>query len=164
MLHTLHDVESKARSGGFTPRLVGFASPVDRSFFSDLLQVRGLGAKKAIRSLVIPISRFATAIEQGDTGLLSSLPGIGGRMAEKIVAELKGKVGHYAVLPEGEALAKRPEPERPDYQQEAISALLQLGYRGAEAAGMIDEAVKHNPDITEPDRLVRAVFKRGDGD
>ena len=87
---TIYYIEAGDKKSSHFPRLVGFTDPVDREFFSLLCQVPGMGIKKALKSLVMPIRDIATAIETKDATSLNRLPGVGGRMAEKIIAELNG--------------------------------------------------------------------------
>ena len=93
-LHTIHYIEGGMAIGNVTPRLIGFLDPNDREFFDLLRTVKGFGMRKALGALVIPIKRIATAIEKEDPRSLAKLPGIGARMAEKIIAELDATMEH----------------------------------------------------------------------
>ena len=79
-----------------TPRLLGFLHDEDRAFFRQFLTVKGVGVRKALRALAAPVAKIASDIESGDATALAQLPGIGKRMAQQIVAELRGKVGVHA--------------------------------------------------------------------
>ncbi len=103
--HTLHYIESAGGVGNLRPRLLGFTEEMDREFFELLTTVGNLGSKTALRALTIPIAEIAAAIENADARTLSKLPRIGKRMADKIIAELKGKVWKFALMPSGEPLA-----------------------------------------------------------
>ena len=100
--HIWHYIEGNIAMGNLIPRLVGFLNATDLEFFSMLITVQGLGVKKALRSLVIPVKNMAKAIELNDTATLKKLPEIGEKTAQKIVVELKGKAAKFALLREEE--------------------------------------------------------------
>jgi len=160
-LHTLHYIESAGGVGNLRPRLLGFTEEMDREFFELLTTVGNLGSKTALRALTIPIAEIAAAIENADAGTLAKLPRIGKRMADKIIAELKGKVWKFALLPSGEPLAAAParKAEEEPFQLEAKEILLQVGYRASEAAAAIEKVLKANPDVTTSQHLVQEVFR-----
>src|SRR5262245_17157043 len=93
--HTLYYLESQNQGASYTPRLIGFASPDDRAFFELFTTVKGIGNRKALRALQLPFGAVAAAIADKDIDLLKSLPEIGKRTAETIVAELSGKVDRF---------------------------------------------------------------------
>ena len=82
----LHYLESQANGAVFRPRLIGFTSEVDRSFFELLTSVKGIGYRKALRSLAMPIASVARAVAEKDVDTLRALPEIGKKPAETIVA------------------------------------------------------------------------------
>ena len=140
------------------PYLVGFASSAEREFFTQLIEVEGIGPSKAVIALVVPPSEVATAIETGDASKLTSLPGIGSRAAQKMIATLKGKI---KISPSASVIANRVEPVT-EAQQEAIQGLISLGYRSREAQRAIGEAILSlaNSSASAED-LLREVFKLG---
>jgi Holliday junction DNA helicase RuvA len=91
-LHTIEYMEGNPMQGRMTPRLVGFLSEIEREFFDLFCSVDGVGVKKCLRAMVRPVKEVATAIEEQDAKTLSSLPGIGPAMAERIIAKLRRKV------------------------------------------------------------------------
>jgi Holliday junction DNA helicase RuvA len=160
-LHTLHYIEGSAGMGNLRPRLIGFTEELDREFFELLTTVSNLGAKTALRALTIPIAEMAAAIEGGDARTLAKLPRIGPRMADKIIAELKGKVWKFTLLPAGEPLAepaKRKAEEEP-FRIEAREILLQVGFRASEAAAAIEKVLAARPQIKTSQELVQEVFR-----
>ena len=96
-LHTLHYLESQGQGASFWPRLIGFREPSDRDFFDLFTSVKGIGMRRALRSIAIPPSRIAEAIVVRDTALLMSLPEIGKKTAETMVLELRDKVTSFAM-------------------------------------------------------------------
>ena len=160
-LHTLHYIESAGGAGNLRPRLLGFTEEADREFFELLTTVSSLGSKTALRALTIPVAEIARAIESADARTLAKLPRIGKRMADKIIAELKGKVWKFALLPPGEPLAaaSKPRPEDQPFLLEAREILVQVGYRATEAAEAIAKVLKAKPHITTSQQLVQEILR-----
>jgi len=159
-IYTIYYIEGAA-VGNQYPRLVGFADPVQREFFQLLTGVSGLGVKKALRSLVLPINVIARAIESENSKKLSELPGIGQRMAEKIIAELKGKVAKFALMRDGEPLSVAPK--QPDFASEVLQILLHLQYRQAEAQAMIERAFAAGKSFKSSEELLEQIFRQSQG-
>lgn len=157
---TIYYIEAGDRKSSHYPRLVGFTSPIDREFFSMMTQVPGLGVKKALKSLILPIREIASAIEMKDAGSLNRLPGVGARLAEKIVAELHGKVAKFALSKENEPLSldKKKLPADP-FVDEAMEVLSQLQYSRNEAQKMITSALESKVKISKVEDLISIVFK-----
>ncbi len=155
---TIYYIEAGDRKSSYYPHLVGFTDPVDREFFSLFIQVPGLGVRKALKSLILPVSEIATAIEMKDSGKLKLLPGVGGRLADKIVAELVGKCAKFGLARGSEPLAAK-ETERPLFVDEAMDILTQLQYNRSEAKQMIDAALKTNPKVKQAEELISLIFR-----
>jgi Holliday junction DNA helicase RuvA len=156
---TIYDIESAGGFGKMTPRLIGFLNDSEKRFFERIIKVKDYGAKRAVKSLVEPLDQIANAIETGDIKFLSSLPEIGNRSAEKMVAELKGKMTGF--LPEGSVVdSSMDESQMPDFKRNTVAALIQLGYKRTEAFRMINKALARNPDISLTDELIKEVFRQ----
>jgi Holliday junction DNA helicase RuvA len=141
------------------PVLVGFRKEFERTFFEKLLQVEGVGVNTAARALVFSVSTIARAIEDGDTGLLVQMPGIGKRTADKMVATLRGKVAEWALLRD-EGYATVPTAAvHTDVQEEVVNVLVNLGHRRAEARQKVEVAAKANSTARDPQELLREVFR-----
>jgi len=95
-LRTMEYYEGTLGGGNLIPRMVGFLTSAERDFFTRFISVKGMGIKKGLRALNIPIANIAAAIENGDEKTLLSLPAVGKRMAQQIIAELKGKLQAFA--------------------------------------------------------------------
>ncbi|SYZ72959.1 putative Holliday junction ATP-dependent DNA helicase RuvA [Candidatus Zixiibacteriota bacterium] len=158
-LHTFDYIEAGDMKSYHYPRLVGFTDPIDKEFFQSFTTVSGLGIKKALKSLTLPIRQIATAIETKDGATLARLPGIGRRMAEKVIAELCGKMARFA-LSKGEEPLVVPTKERADFAEEAIAVLLQLQYKRVEAEKMVENALRDNPRINSAEDLITAIFNQ----
>ncbi len=157
-LYTLYYIEGGFGMGNQFPRLIGFLNELDREFFEKFITVKGLGEKKALKSLTMPVKNIAAAIELGNTKEISSLPGIGPRMAEKIMAELKGKLSVYALMKEGEPLTVKHE-KLLDFKDETLEILTeQLGYKKKEAQEMIYTALFKNKNIKSAEELVKEIY------
>jgi Holliday junction DNA helicase RuvA len=155
---TIYYIEAGDKKSNEYPRLVGFTDPVDREFFSLLIQVPGMGVRKTLKSLVLPIREIAGAIETKNGSVLSRMPGVGARLAEKIIAELHGKTAKFALSRVEEPLAVREKPTVP-FADEALDVLLQLQYKRPEAEQMIQAALKSNPGISRVEDLITLIFK-----
>ncbi len=142
------------------PMLVGFRHPSEKDFFEQLIQVEGIGPARAAAALVFPVSTIASAIETEDLGSLQRLPGIGSRVAQKIVATLRGKVAATALLQDAGISEQGRTPPPADARAEAVEALVTLGYRPTEARDKVEEAIRRAPDIVDDlQGLMREVFR-----
>jgi holliday junction DNA helicase RuvA len=94
-LHTLFYLEQQSQGTTITPRLAGFLTERDRRFFQLFITVKGVGHRKALRAMAMPVDRLAAAIADRDAATLQSLPEIGKRSAETIVVTLKEKVDPF---------------------------------------------------------------------
>jgi Holliday junction DNA helicase RuvA len=112
--------------------LYGFLNKEERALFSLFLSVSGVGPKTAMAIISgFPLDRLVSAVAQGDVALLSSISGIGRKTAERIVLELKEKIGKaYAIKPSEMAAGMKGDQT---LISDAISALIALGYSPREA-------------------------------
>jgi Holliday junction DNA helicase RuvA len=155
---TVYFIEAGDKKANEYPRLVGFLDPLDREFFSLLTHVSGMGVRKALKSLILPIREIASAIEMKDTTSLSRLPGVGRRLSEKIIAELHGKTVKFALSRTEQPLA-RSEPLATPFVDEAMEILMQLQYSRTEAQTMIQSALKAKPKIGKVEDLITIMFR-----
>jgi len=107
----------------------------------------------------MPINEIAAAIETKDTAKLGQLPGVGPRLAGKIVAELHGKTTKFALIRKSEPLAQTKPVQSLPFHDEVLVVLEQLQYRANEARQMIDTAVKENDKIKTAEELLDAIFR-----
>ncbi len=141
------------------PILIGFTNEIEREFFERFITVSGIGPKAATRAINQPIPLIARAIDDGNMDLLRSLPGIGPQRAKEIVAKLQGKVGKYALIPDGEQPAS-VSAGAPDAAAEALEVLLQLQYKRPEAQGMIKSALGRNSRLSSVEEILNEVYKQ----
>jgi holliday junction DNA helicase RuvA len=117
--------------------LYGFATEEERELFLLLLSVQSVGPKVALAVLGGgPPRELAAALAAGDSARLQAVPGIGRRTAERIVAELREKVG----VPEAAEPAAITVSRADDPRRVAREGLLELGFAPAEAQALLDEA------------------------
>jgi Holliday junction DNA helicase RuvA len=144
-------------------RLFGFASEVERSWFRMLQSVQGVGAKVALGLLgTLSPRELANAIALSDWALVEEAPGIGKKLAQRIVAELKDKAPVLAVGVLNGAGAQRgslASPPEGNATAEALSALTNLGYNPAQASGAIAVASKELGAEADTAKLIRRGLK-----
>jgi holliday junction DNA helicase RuvA len=162
--HIMHYIEGSVGMGNLMPRLVGFLNESDLEFFSLMISVQGLGVKKALKSLTIPVKDVAKAIELGDFYTLKKLPEIGLKTAQKMIVELKGKAAKFALLREEDIpeTIKQIHIER-EFQHEAVEILRQLQYSESEAEEVVAKISQANPEIKTSQELIQEIFKKQSG-
>lgn len=117
--------------------LYGFLRESDRLLFRDLLKVTGVGARMALAILSgMDARRFAQCVEQEDHTALMRLPGIGRKTAERLVIEMRDRVGAHATGLPATSAPSRATATDPAPLNDAIEALIALGYRPLDANRM----------------------------
>lgn len=158
-LCTMEYFEGTPGGGNMIPRLIGFLSDVEKDFFTKYTSVKGIGIKKGLKSLSIPIATIAAAIEDGDEKLLMSLPAIGKRMAQQIIAELSGKLGDFAAA----GIIRGESAEFKNFQTEALEILIAWGEKRNEVIELIEMTCKKHPNIKTAEELVPQVYRLKQG-
>lgn len=150
-LHTLVIYREDAQT------MYGFATPADRDFFRLMIEnVTGVGPKMALSIMSkLSLASLEGAIRAGDIGTLAKCPGIGKKTAERLVVELKAKVGGSAATTAAEA-APAGEPAPASAHHDAVSALVALGYKAPEA----DEAVRRAALALGPKATTETLIKK----
>ena len=126
-------------------KLFGFTSDIEREWFRLLQTVQGVGAKVAMSVLgTLKPSELASAVAMRDKAMVARTPGVGPKVAERIVTELKDKAPAYAnVDPAVVHLAGALDEKRaPRPIADAVSALINLGYGHPQAAAAIAAAAR----------------------
>ena len=138
-------------------RLMGFATASERDWFRLLTHVQGVGAKVALAILsILSPEEVQTAVARGDSAMIARANGVGPKLAQRIVNELKDKAGGIALgtggvpggVPAGGAA------------QDAISAMLNLGFRPAEASAAVNAAADELGAGASLDALVRLALRK----
>ncbi|MBF0228276.1 MAG: Holliday junction DNA helicase RuvA [Desulfamplus sp.] len=165
------------------PILIGFNSEEEKDFFQAFISVDAIGPLKAVKAMEKPISEIAKAIEDQDIDFLSNLKGIGKRTAQKIVADLHGKLSRFiyesnnssklhsdnSTIPvnlnyadnqfESLTLSGENSLSMQQISQQVVDVLIeQLGYTSAIAKKMVTMAIQKKPSISTPEELFEAVL------
>jgi len=139
-------------------RLFGFHGDVEREWFRLLQTVQGVGAKVALNVLgTLKPSDLASAIATRDKAMVARTPGVGPKVAERIVTELKDKAPAYAHIDPAlvQLSGALDEKRAPRPVADAISALVNLGYGQPQAAAAIAAAARNAGDGAEVKTLIR---------
>ncbi|MDG2939301.1 Holliday junction branch migration protein RuvA [Bisgaard Taxon 10/6] len=142
--------------------LFGFSTKTDRTLFRELIKTNGVGPKLALAILsAMSVHEFAYAIEREELSKLVKIPGVGKKTAERLLVELKGKfkgIQQSDFFVESKHLTAPnimpAETETPD--DEAVAALVALGYKLAEAVKMVKKVA--NGNLTS-EQLIREALK-----
>lgn len=150
-------IETHVREDAIT--LYGFRSPAERAAFRRLQSIQGVGARVSLAILsTLSAPDLARAIALSDSAMVARTPGVGPRLATRIVTELKDKLADFTTEPVTPAADAAPGPATPE--AEATSALANLGYRLPEAQRAVAEAAHAlGPQATLP-ALIREALKR----
>jgi len=143
-------------------RLFGFLTDVEREWFRLLQTVQGVGAKVALSVLgTLKPAELASAIAMRDRAMVARTPGVGPKVAERIVTELKDKAPAFTELdPAVIRLSGAIEDKRaPQPVADAVSALVNLGYGRPQAAAAIAAASRDAGEKADAARLIRLGLK-----
>lgn len=153
-------IETIVREDAFN--LYGFADAAERDWFRLLMTVQGVGAKVALSLLsALSAADLAAAIANEDKAMLTRAEGVGPKLATRLALELKDKVGTMAL---GRSLPTTPIPAGVPVggdaaAADAVSALVNLGYRRVEAAGAVERAMKKLGKGARVEALIPAGLK-----
>ena len=140
--------------------LYGFMSSAERDLFRLLVNnVSGIGPKLALAVLSgMSVSNFKSAVVNADTASLSKISGLGKKTAERIVLELKDKLGVVAAW-EAASAGNAPTPEQTQ-ANEAVLALIALGYKQVDAHKAVRDLQEREPGIKTAEELVKGTLKK----
>jgi Holliday junction DNA helicase RuvA len=138
--------------------LYGFANPAERSLFRHLIRVTGIGPRLALLILSgMSVELFSRCVRDGDATSLTRLPGVGKKTAERLIIEMRDRIGELGLhsatvrLPAGQMA---PPDARP--VDDAISALVALGYKLPEASRMVQSL---DTDGLASDAIIRLALQ-----
>ena len=129
-----------------TLALFGFENKNELAFFELLITVNGIGPKMALGILDQPIDAIQNAIFTGNIAKLTQTPGVGKKLAERLVLELKGKVDPSNLAP----LSQNKASSAFGLDEDAVAALESLGYKRNHIQKIISDL---NPDLTTEERI-----------
>jgi Holliday junction DNA helicase RuvA len=137
-------------------QLFGFLTGQEKEAFVLLIGISGIGPKLALSVLsALSVPDFVSAVQAGDVDKLATVPGIGKKSAGRIALELKDKVQRLSVTP-------GPPPHTPSgpvgrLQEDALSALVNLGYKAAEVKEVLRRATQTRPDPPLKELILEAL-------
>ncbi len=157
-LRTVEYLEGNPQQGRLVPRIIGFMNEAELEFFDLICSVDGLGVKKALRAMVRPVREIAVSIEEKDVKQLSTLPGIGPAMAERIVAKLRRKMTKFALM----IAANIPEAADvgPDLLSEAFEALISVGHNPQDARERIETVMTAGKKFKSVEDILAEIYQR----
>ncbi|MCC3862181.1 Holliday junction branch migration protein RuvA [Pseudemcibacter aquimaris] len=135
-------IETHIREDHF--HLFGFATELERDWFTLLQSVQGVGAKVALAILsAVNPDELSNSIAAQDKTVVGQASGVGPKLATRIVNELKDKVAKFALAP---VKAESGKPAKSSSLGDAVSALTNLGYKQAEAFTVVNKALNEGAD------------------
>lgn len=138
-------------------QLYGFTKLSERSLFRNLIKVNGVGPKMALAILSgMSANDFAVCVNNNDTATLVKLPGVGKKTAERLLIEMRDKIGDIDTSG-GDTGGNNSLSAQSDLAQEAESALIALGYKPADAAKIINRVADES--VTDAGELIRLALK-----
>ena len=137
--------------------LYGFGTEDERYVFRALIRVNGVGAKMALGILSgISTLEFRHCIEAGDTTRLTRVPGVGTKTAQRLIVEMRDRLGDWQAGNQADKDRPAPRARAAEPVNEAINAMISLGYRPQEASRLVHGAA--TDDMNSED-LIRAALK-----
>lgn len=153
-------IETQVREDAI--RLYGFPSELERDWFRLLLSVQGVGSKVALAvQSVLPPGDLASAIALQDKAMVARAPGVGPKVAQRIVSELRDKAPAYSGAAAGEMGLQSAigAGNAPSAVTDAVSALTNLGYSSLQASGAVARAVEKAGEGADSAQLIRLGLK-----
>ena len=145
--------------------LYGFETPEEKKVFDIFLGISGIGPRTALDILsTLTISDFVMAVRTNNLTMLTRIPGIGKKKAERVVMELKDRIKDFPVVVEEHRHASAPhapEPGEPDLFEDALLAMQALGYKPAEASRSVTAALRAAGDeVITVEQLVKLALQK----
>ena len=138
-------------------QLFGFKTKRERDLYLKLISVQGIGAKSGVTMLSgMSADEIVAAIRSNDLGRLTAIPGVGRKTAERLVIELRDKVGDLAAAAGAAASISADELPADVVFEDALSALVNLGYQRAAAERALKKVVQEGTDMS-----VQKLLRRG---
>ena len=155
-LHTVFYMDGNPQ-GKMTPRMVGFLNKTELEFFELFCSVDGVGVKKALRAMVRPVREIAQVIEDQDIKGLTTLPGVGPAMSERIIARLRRKMAKFALMVTRDT-AESAKIE-PDVVDQTYDILRNLGHTESDARQLVERAIATGEKFKDVESLINAVYQ-----
>ena len=137
--------------------LYGFSSKDELELFELLISVNGVGAKGALAILsAMNPSKLSLVIASGDVSNIKKAPGVGAKIAQRIVLELKDKIKNESFIDSASEAFSEIVPVASGERDEAVNALVALGYSGAEAKKAVS---KVNSSVSDVESIIKLALK-----
>jgi Holliday junction DNA helicase RuvA len=144
------------REDGWT--LYGFLREEERALYRLLLGVQGVGPRMALAILSgLPVAKLKAAVGAGDVKALSTISGVGRKIAQRLIVDLREKVGE---LPPSDAFPLPPEGTAPSEGDDAVDALMALGYSRIVAREAVHAVRQSEEEDTPVENVVRDALRR----
>ena len=138
--------------------LYGFSTKEELELFEMLISVSGVGAKGALSILsTMPHAKLSLAIASGDAATIKKAPGIGPKIAQRIAIELKDKIKNESFVSNATDAFADYVPVTSNERDEAVNALIALGYSGAEAKNAVS---KVSADVSDVSDIIKEALKK----
>ena len=139
-----------------TAQLFGFSTPGERKLFQVMLSVSGVGPRLALAALsALDARELQACIVSGDSSMLTRIPGVGRKTAERLVIELRDKLGDIDIASSSDGRAGRGGSTRLD----ALAALESLGMTRASAEERIRRTLKEHPGLVTAEQLIKLALR-----
>lgn len=136
------------------PRFFGFADMAERNIFRQLISVSGVGGTSALLMLSsLSAAEIQSAISTGNVALIKSVKGIGEKTAQRIIVDLKGKLGKEELSPEFFVSSNNT------LKEEALSALVMLGFNKAAAEKTLEKIIRTEGTGQTVEQLIKSALK-----
>lgn len=136
------------------PRFFGFADVTERNIFRQLISVSGVGGTSALLMLSsLSAAEIQNAITTGNVSLIKSVKGIGEKTAQRIIVDLKGKLGKEELTPEFFVSSNNT------LKEEALSALVMLGFNKAAAEKVLEKLIRTEGTGQTVEQLIKSALK-----
>lgn len=138
--------------------LYGFSTERERLLFRSLLKVNGVGAKLALTILSgSDVDTFARSVQEGDTASLTRLPGVGKKTAERLIVEMRDRLKEVSSAMGLDSIVTQTVPVASGSKNEALEALVALGYKSVEAEKMLRS---FNTEDMTTEQIIRQALQR----
>lgn len=153
-LFTYHHVREDAI------QLFGFISNEERKVFEVMLAVSGIGPKLALAALSsMSPSQLRDHVVNGETAVLTGIPGVGRKTAERLIVELRDRFADMELLEKGSTPATVDSDERRAARSDALAALESLGFSRASAEKNLRKVLKSHPDLRAAEEMIRLALR-----
>ena len=143
--------------------LYGFHTSTERALFRQLIKANGIGPKLALTILSgLSAQQFVRCVQHDDISTLVKLPGVGKKTAERLVVEMKDRLKGWGAgdlftpFTDAAATDSSPQLAQSSAEEEAVSALLALGYKPTQASKVVSQVMKEN---MSSEQLIREALK-----